>query len=726
MFSPSLMQRGPSPLTLTEGGGGGRLQSFMNGFEARVHLFAMYTYELVCDVSPLPFEVTVLLAVFTFITVRQLVLWYTLDLKRETNGYVYWHMKDLISTELLDSFKREHHLNSAMIVYITQKLWRNMPLTAAELKNKAFTIHLLLLHSKAVDDELEEYYSDMELNFCDHVELLLPVKLPIYPYWTPVHEGGVEVCTWITTTRIKNQSPEAHRYLYLRARKDDSSQGGANADAALRRFVDNAVAFYFANGYADRDDHSLRMYRISPSVGRILVKAAPMPLAPTLDTVFFPQSEAVRVQLQHFTEKKGRYAINGFPRKLGFLLYGPRGTGKRSFVRALAYHTKRHLVRIPLSRFTKNEQLYNTFHFEAAVTGSAEDWSMLNSRKVIFLLEDVDTESEVVRARGSSHTARVRRSRGLTTRGTRELKDSFEVAKCLDDGSKKPSDNTSSSNYEDDAEEDDEAHTPRAHGSTQPVPAHNAATAVAPPAPLMAVPELLGLGGALFAREDAKLDAINLSSLLNILDGVVEDPERIVVMIADHPERLDPALLRSGRLATHVRFDYIELNELIGLCGLFYGSECLFVKGTLRGDAAAMLARVHSGVAEYTRAVTSGDESPPFPHEMQDNSMKGQSAKKTMANGDDALLKWQRHEYRSAETEKLEEQIIRQLSSMQAAKVRASIAALEEENVPRRNFLVTPAHAHHLCMHAKTLDLFLESLCAYIRGGGRDGLKATQ
>ena len=34
-------------------------------------------------------------------------------------------------------------------------------------------------------------------------------------------------------------------------------------------------------------------------------------------------------------------------------------------------------------------------------------------------------------------------------------------------------------------------------------------------------------------------DALNLSGLLNVLDGVVDTPGRIVVMTANHPEKLD-------------------------------------------------------------------------------------------------------------------------------------------------------------------------------------------
>lgn len=38
------------------------------------------------------------------------------------------------------------------------------------------------------------------------------------------------------------------------------------------------------------------------------------------------------------------------------------------------------------------------------------------------------------------------------------------------------------------------------------------------------------------------------AGLLNVLDGVVDTPNRIVIMTTNHPEKLDPALIRPGRI----------------------------------------------------------------------------------------------------------------------------------------------------------------------------------
>lgn len=66
-------------------------------------------------------------------------------------------------------------------------------------------------------------------------------------------------------------------------------------------------------------------------------------------------------------------------------------------------------------------------------------------------------------------------------------------------------------------------------------------------------------------------EQLNLSVLLNILDGVLETPGRIVIMTSNEPEKLDPALIRPGRIDINIEFckctrsDIIDIVE--GFCG---------------------------------------------------------------------------------------------------------------------------------------------------------------
>ncbi|KAF8283127.1 hypothetical protein TcBrA4_0077280 [Trypanosoma cruzi] len=68
-------------------------------------------------------------------------------------------------------------------------------------------------------------------------------------------------------------------------------------------------------------------------------------------------------------------------------------------------------------------------------------------------------------------------------------------------------------------------------------------------------------------------DATSISSLLNVLDGVVETPSRIAVMTTRDPSGIDPSFLRPGRFGYKIHMDRMRLPELLELLGLHYGTE---------------------------------------------------------------------------------------------------------------------------------------------------------
>ena len=57
-------------------------------------------------------------------------------------------------------------------------------------------------------------------------------------------------------------------------------------------------------------------------------------------------------------------------------------------------------------------------------------------------------------------------------------------------------------------------------------------------------------------------DALNLQGILNILDGVVDTPSRMVIMTTNHPEQLDPALIRPGRIDKKLHLGYMGPFEV--------------------------------------------------------------------------------------------------------------------------------------------------------------------
>merc|ERR1712224_561737 len=60
-------------------------------------------------------------------------------------------------------------------------------------------------------------------------------------------------------------------------------------------------------------------------------------------------------------------------------------------------------------------------------------------------------------------------------------------------------------------------------------------------------------------------DVLNLAGVLNVLDGVVDSPGRIVIMTTNHPEKLDPALIRPGRINFAMKLDFMSGEQLAKL-----------------------------------------------------------------------------------------------------------------------------------------------------------------
>jgi hypothetical protein len=65
-------------------------------------------------------------------------------------------------------------------------------------------------------------------------------------------------------------------------------------------------------------------------------------------------------------------------------------------------------------------------------------------------------------------------------------------------------------------------------------------------------------------------DLLTLSFLLNLLDGVLETPGRILVITTNYPDRLDPALIRPGRIDVRIDFGKAPRAMILEMVNHFY------------------------------------------------------------------------------------------------------------------------------------------------------------
>ena len=226
----------------------------------------------------------------------------------------------------------------------------------------------------------------------------------------------------------------------------------------------------------------------------------------TFDSLFFPEKDELLSLLDAFHAGTGRFAVKGSPKKLGVLLHGPPGTGKTSLIKALAARLDRSIVSIPLGRIKTNQELFDAVFDMKYGVADADVPVRLTFKQTVFVLEDVDAASSVVLKRSSSTPEPVAPAPAPAEKDGDPIKALLE---CLFNG-------------------DDKAIS----------------------GPTMAL-------GALKPTRDR----LDLSGILNVLDGVVDTPDRILIMTTNHPEKLDPALVRPGRVDVRLRLGYVQRTE---------------------------------------------------------------------------------------------------------------------------------------------------------------------
>eukprot|EP01104_Vermistella_antarctica_P011833 TRINITY_DN3343_c0_g2_i1.p1 TRINITY_DN3343_c0_g2~~TRINITY_DN3343_c0_g2_i1.p1 ORF type:complete len:612 (-),score=138.35 TRINITY_DN3343_c0_g2_i1:33-1868(-) len=312
--------------------------------------------------------------------------------------------------------------------------------------------------------------------------------------------------------------------------------------------------------FDDDDEHKKLKYfsvrGIDHDNGNITWNQYPLTTSRTFDYVFFNDKVKVMDLLDKFLsngpKQKGALvedggdgvslkrvdlvrAANRPANKLGFLLYGKPGCGKTSFIKALANYTGRHIFDISLGKFQKNSELRDAFFTESIGyrrQGSDDDdppsrWVPLDQR--IIILEDIDCLDDLVKKR-SSNTSYRREYEAYYTAAAMQQQEATKKDLGLGTGLASA--------------------TPGAGG---PGPGMHGM----PPSSAK-------------SRDD---DSLNLSTLLNILDGTLELSGPIVVMTTNHPEHLDPALIRSGRITRQIYFGDLSTSAVREMLKFYYGNE---------------------------------------------------------------------------------------------------------------------------------------------------------
>lgn len=299
----------------------------------------------------------------------------------------------------------------------------------------------------------------------------------------------------------------------------------------------------------------------------------------TFASFFHPDKQAIISLVNQFQEKKGKFSIPGYPQKLGFLLYGPPGTGKTSFIKALAQFTKRSVISIPLNKISTNQELMDIM-MDQKIKCDGEESCSLPYNKTIFVMEDVDAASAVVQRRAENVTD----------------KEAMQAAALMKAAMKAATSSSASSKKKADGEGGDE----KKEGKDAATGGHDSddEEGIKLKSKSKAFGPMPAFGRSLFGGDDD----LNLAGLLNVLDGVVDTPNRIVIMTTNHPEKLDPALIRPGRINKKIYMGRMCTEQAIQMMRHYFGdikSQTQVLLESIFVDEALSPAELETACADF-------------------------------------------------------------------------------------------------------------------------------
>lgn len=228
-------------------------------------------------------------------------------------------------------------------------------------------------------------------------------------------------------------------------------------------------------------------------------KSYPFETTCSIDKVFFEDKEKIMNQINFFKNNKSWYEKNGKPYTFGICNYGVPGCGKTSFEKSLCKYLNRHMIIVDFSRIKYMQEADDIF-FSETINGK-----IIPYNKRLYVFPDIDRMTDLLYDNTyKKETAKKTISKYIEKFNIEKNSGNEDILKMIINEISDNNDFKNSVNV--------------------------------------------------LNKENANLTPINLSKLLNIIDGVPERTGQVIIMSANNIEKIDKALLRPGRIDCSIHF----------------------------------------------------------------------------------------------------------------------------------------------------------------------------